>query len=193
MPFDVVNEMKEMEERREIHKNRIFPQAPAIGYLQDYIAQPILLKSMVEDAAKVIKASGVAFDAIACRGVSGMLVAVPLSIMMGKPLIIVRKEKSDNWKERTTHSKYDIEFGIMGTAVTYIIVDDLIDTGDTIRAIIDGIDLKANKRNLHICATAKANYECVGIFTFHKKTTLGYFEHCHKNIPHWHGEYAEWT
>jgi len=71
--------------------------------------------------------------AIACCGLSGLLVAAPVSVELGLPLIVVRKEKE------TTHSEFKVEYGILPTKsnvpVNYVIIDDFIDIGATINRI----------------------------------------------------------
>lgn len=61
------------------------------------------------------------------RGVSGMLVGAPLAYELGKPIVIVRK--SDG-----SHSGHSVEGP---TCVgRYAIIDDLVDSGDTLREIV---------------------------------------------------------
>jgi adenine/guanine phosphoribosyltransferase-like PRPP-binding protein len=80
---------------------------------------------------KFLKARQHEFDAIAVRGVSGVLVGGPLSLRLRKPLIVVRK------KEDNSHSCYRIEGD--KTATRYVIIDDLIASGRTVKHIIDGM------------------------------------------------------
>lgn len=77
--------------------------------------------------------SDIEFDIIVVRGVSGLLWGTPLAIKMRKGLCVVRKEES-------THSCYGVEGIVPEQGDKYIVVDDLIDTGDTIQKIIDSID-----------------------------------------------------
>src|ERR1700686_5496923 len=65
-------------------------------------------------------------DAIAFTGTSGSAVAYPLSYKLKIPLICIRKEKTNH-----THYKYEGRYN----ASTYIIVDDFISTGATIKTI----------------------------------------------------------
>lgn len=75
----------------------------------------------------------VKFDAIAFTGTSGAAMAYPLSYKLKIPLICVRKDKS-NYQN---YSDYDIE-GIIN-AKKYLIVDDFMSSGDTVRRIISKI------------------------------------------------------
>jgi adenine/guanine phosphoribosyltransferase-like PRPP-binding protein len=79
------------------------------------------------------------FDAIAFRGTSGAAVAYPLSIALKIPLICVRKGNS--------HSYMKVEGCI--DAMKYIIVDDFIESGKTMKAIVNSIK-KVNKKSVPI-------------------------------------------
>lgn len=71
------------------------------------------------------------FEAIAFRGMSGAALAYPLSYLMDIPLLCVRKKKN------SCHSIYKVE-GYTG-AGSYIIIDDFIETGNTVNKIIKHI------------------------------------------------------
>ena len=86
--------------------------------------------------AAVLKEQKVSnFEAIAFRGSSGASLAWPLVVHTGIPLIHSRKPGS--------HCSQAIE-GAMG-AKRYAIVDDLVETGETIREIADSITLGYSK------------------------------------------------
>jgi adenine/guanine phosphoribosyltransferase-like PRPP-binding protein len=91
---------------------------------------PDRAKFTVRQVIKMIKDRGLEFDAIACRGVSGLLIAPIVAMRLGKSLIVVRKGED-------THSMYTVE-GDHG-ARRYLILDDFIDQGDTVRAIASEI------------------------------------------------------
>ena len=67
------------------------------------------------------------FDAIAFTGTSGAALAYPLSIKMKVPLICVRKSVKDN--------HYGSKLEGCTNARTYIIVDDFIASGSTMKKI----------------------------------------------------------
>src|SRR4051812_36903458 len=105
--------------------------SPAYNHV-DYLKELIRtdeLRASITNAVRCLK--DVEFDAIAFRGMSGALIAPALALEMDKTLIMVRKstERSHTWLQ--------VE-GDAG-ARKYIIVDDLIDSGDTVHAIIDGV------------------------------------------------------
>ena len=70
-------------------------------------------------------------DAIAFRGMSGALIAPAVSIRLGIPLIMVRKEAK-------THSAHSVEGYAL--AKRYVIVDDLVASGKTVIAICEAIE-----------------------------------------------------
>ena len=86
------------------------------------------------------------FEAIAFTGMSGSSVAYPLSYLMGKDLLCVRK-----YDTMYSHSGRKVE-GVT-SAKNYVIVDDQIDSGSTINNIRDAV-----------ADTSKA--ELVGIYLF---------------------------
>jgi len=122
------------------------------GYLHSFFEPDKMIKT-ITDLRQTIAASGVKFDAIACRGMSGLLVSSPLGMMMEKPVIVVRKGTSG------THSGSNVE-GYLPVHLKYIIVDDFVETGATIRTIIRRIG--EYYRPDFFRKTAK----CVGVFLY---------------------------
>lgn len=82
------------------------------------------------------------FDAIAFCGMSGAVLAPSVAQALGKTLLLVRKSSE------VRHSSYTVE-GDCG-ANTYVILDDLICTGETVRHI---------QRQIQTA-------QCVGIYTY---------------------------
>ncbi len=95
------------------------------------VYEPEEFKLMVEEMAARIRPYLADFDAIAFRGSSGAAIAYPLSFLLGKPLMHVRKP--DN-----SHSELTVE-GFCG-ARNYIIVDDFVCSGSTLREIVIQVD-----------------------------------------------------
>lgn len=87
------------------------------------------LPSTVKRSLKVLKEYQDQFDCIAVRGTSGLIMGSILSFVLKKPLIVVRKPKA----QESTHASYEVECSI--TEGTYLIVDDIIGSGDTVRTI----------------------------------------------------------
>jgi hypoxanthine phosphoribosyltransferase len=88
--------------------------------------------------------------AIAFRGYSGASVAPILSWELNIPLIAVRKKMSHD---------SNMAFGIT-SAKNYIIIDDFISTGDTIRAIVNNVNALYDSQY-------KARPKLVGIFLYY--------------------------
>jgi adenine/guanine phosphoribosyltransferase-like PRPP-binding protein len=94
---------------------------------------PKRLKALVPKLVKNLKKRN--FDAIAFRGLSGAMIAPIVAMRLNKTLIAVRKGEK-------AHSCHTVE-GDIG-AKSYIILDDLIDSGATVRAIVEGIKEECN-------------------------------------------------
>jgi adenine/guanine phosphoribosyltransferase-like PRPP-binding protein len=91
---------------------------------------PARAKHTVRQVIRMVRALNLKFDAIACRGVSGLLIAPIVAMRLNKTIIVVRKGEQ-------THSMQAVE-GDHG-AKRYLILDDFIDGGDTVRAIVQSI------------------------------------------------------
>jgi len=102
------------------------------NYLHE-VLHPQITKELIKSFAKLIKSSKVKFDAIAFSGMSGALVAPLLSLKLGKPLLLVRKDNDGS------HG-YEMEglaFPTLGERKHVIIIDDLICSGATIKRMLD--------------------------------------------------------
>jgi adenine/guanine phosphoribosyltransferase-like PRPP-binding protein len=83
------------------------------------------------------------FDSIACCGVSGLMVVPQIAELLNKNIILVRKK----------HEKCYSDFAIEGVKpFRYIIVDDLICSGNTVRHI---------KRNI---VSEYERSKCIGLY-----------------------------
>lgn len=71
------------------------------------------------------------FDTIACRGLSGMVVAPTVAYLLDKQVLVVRKSVADN------HSRSWVESS--GEPRRYIIIDDFVFDGHTVKAIADRV------------------------------------------------------
>jgi len=87
------------------------------------------------------------FDTIACCGTSGLLVVPQISELLKKNILVVRKKKEKRY------SPFQYEGPIPNK---YIIVDDLICSGKTVKHIIYTIK--------EDCPRA----ECIGVYSFFK-------------------------
>ena len=75
------------------------------------------------------------FDAIAFCGMSGAMVAPSVAALLSKSMILVRKELE--MRERVCHSTREVEGD--KAARKYVILDDGISTGTTLKRIRDAI------------------------------------------------------
>ena len=89
------------------------------------------------------------FDTIAFRGMSGAVIAPTVAYFMNKPMVLVRKSGD------STHSSCVLEG--CGTEVErYVIVDDMVSTGATVREIQTQM-------------WDRANAKCVGIVLYKER------------------------
>ena len=125
---------------------------------------------------KEIRKSGIKFDAIVFRGMSGALVAPSVADKMRKPLVVCRK--SDNH-----HSSYSVEYTEKWFQ-NYIIIDDLISSGLTILTILKMIDDEWETANEEASGVEIARPKCVGIFLYHSysaRKEFNFLEYINRN------------
>ena len=96
-------------------------------------------------------------DAIVVTGVSGIPIGSIISYTMGIPLIISRDHKS-------SHSngvlEYDVHYFENKDNVNYIIIDDFIASGNTIKRVIDSMtDMKVETKCIGIILWSKYHSE----------------------------------
>lgn len=111
--------------------------------MNDLYIQTVYLRSAIEigerkktvnKLVKFIKSLNLEFDAIAFRGVSGALIAPIVADKLGKGLVIVRKKKENS------HSYQETEGYVRSEK--YIIIDDIMDSGTTIKEIVKNLSSK---------------------------------------------------
>lgn len=96
------------------------------SYLQSAF-NPAAFNTYIGEAIKILTPRTEEFDAVAFRGFSGSLVAPIIAYTLSKRMIIVRKEPAHGW-------------AVEGhDATNYLIIDDFISSGKTIRTIIEEI------------------------------------------------------
>ena len=103
-------------------------------YLRPLFVSPQQQKAIIDRLVECIHDSGEQFEAIAFRGFSGALVAPMIAVMLEKKLIAVRKT------EESSHAYGSIEGH--ADSSSYVIVDDFMDSGRTVEAIIDALSGK---------------------------------------------------
>lgn len=92
------------------------------------LINPKNCKRLVRLAVKVLKRYE--FDTIAFRGLSGALIAPIIAMRMNKHLVAIRKGES-------CHSSHQLEGNV--ATERYVIVDDFISSGETVRKIVQEI------------------------------------------------------
>lgn len=119
----------------------------------DYLAHGIMSvgrNKAVEKAKPILK--GLSFDCIAVRGTSGLGFGAALAYELDKNVAVIRKTRrgcnSQNWVESPD------------TVKKFLVVDDLIDSGATIRAI-----LKRMKKE-------HPDAECIGAYLSYESELL---------------------
>lgn|SRR5574337_429355 len=156
--------MKKKPSKKPAKKKR----APSIKHeIQTEYLSKVYSKQFVELVPKVAKTlraikRKLKFDAIAFRGSSGAALAFPMSYLLKIPLIHVRKGASH-------YTGGPIEGTI--SSQKYLIIDDFIDRGNTVRTIIKTIKKEMNAKPVAICLysagkySKRARYEGVPIFS----------------------------
>lgn len=112
------------------------------GIHADYIDSslcPNRRATKVKEAVETLRE--VKFDAIAVRGMSGAIIGGAIAHELSKPIILVRKDDH----EEAHHSCMDVEGPIdWAPPARYVIVDDFVSSGNTLRRIQDKIGAKGN-------------------------------------------------
>ncbi len=117
---------------------------------------PVGRKTIVRRIVSAIKKSGVSFNAVACRGVSGLVIAPIIAHYFNKPLVVVRKP--GELSQDNCHGFEQIEVSSSKILQYYIIIDDLVSSGETIGTIVD--DIKTSDQDI----IKQAN--CAGVFLY---------------------------
>ena len=97
------------------------------------VFKPGELRKTVDRVAWFIQASEVDYGFIAYSGQSGATMAAAVAYKLDKPLVCVRKPSDKN------HSELPIEYDSTLVCKPYIIIDDLIASGNTCRFITSEI------------------------------------------------------
>lgn len=148
----------------------------ASSYLGQVFKTPDEYQGLIEQASKDIQKlkRKLKFDAIAFRGMSGAAVAFPVASQLGVPLICVRKRGDGS------HG-----YGIEGTesvdVTRFLVVDDFIETGTTVSAIIDSIRERTEQEIERLPKFQVIIPECVGVYLYGHWATSDKFTHRHSN------------
>ena len=121
--------------------NRIIGGAPHTSIILNHKYRNKIIIKAVCDLRKIADD----FDAIACCGTSGMLVVPQISELLNKNIIVVRKTTEK------TYSRFIVEGA---STLNYIIVDDLICSGNTVKYIRKQIKIETPRS------------QCVGVYCY---------------------------
>lgn len=128
-----------------------------IGYLKPVMTS---VQDCIPAFVDFIKQQNLEFDTIACRGVSGILPAGIVGFLLNKPISVIRKPGENN------HSGLDVEGKHYAS---YVIIDDLIASGDTIRDTISRMKKRASDYG-------EAIPVCKGIFLYNDTGRKEFFQ-----------------
>lgn len=115
-----------------------------MGVSSDYLSTvlcPSSIKTVVDGCCKRLKPHAAKFQAIAFRGMSGCLVAPWVAAKLKKHMLMVRKGKS--------HSTNLVEGEL--TVDSYIILDDFMDSGNTVKQIVNRIAMTRDAKMVGAC------------------------------------------
>lgn len=123
------------------------------SYLDSIFQSPLKYKRLINKIADQMLAlkKKTKFGAMAFRGSSGAALAYPLSAQLNIPIICIRKP------DDRSHG-LSIE-GTQRNIKKYVIVDDFMESGKTIKAIIEAINKKKDYFD-------EGRAECVGIILY---------------------------
>lgn len=113
-----------------------------------------LVKKNVKGIVARLKLWGIEFDGIAFTGMSGALVAPMVADKMKKKLLMVRKDGD------VSHSSYAVEGH--RDVKRYIVLDDLVCTGTSVRNVVKGVLRMRHSYEL-------TGLECVGVFCWYER------------------------
>jgi adenine/guanine phosphoribosyltransferase-like PRPP-binding protein len=105
---------------------------------------PIKFEPIIDHAVNCLK--DIDFETLVFRGFSGAVVGPAVALQLKKTWVLVRKPGD------SAHSCRRMEGGVTGR---YVVLDDFIDTGSTIRAIIEAVN-----------ESSMCDHVCVGAFLY---------------------------
>lgn len=143
-------------------------------YLQG-VLHPQSRKEVLARLLAAVKKYGLKFDAVAFRGHSGLLAGPMLADALDKPMLVVRKEaeKHDSHSSASVEASHHVDR--FQRSFKYVIVDDLVGSGRTVRGIVESIE-KASAFDL----PQQSKRECVGVLVYHQFDKDDYLK---ANVP----------
>lgn len=128
-----------------------------------------MIAPVVTNLVKLIKESGVQFDTVVFRGMSGALIAPIIAHRLKKEIIFVRKSEDNSHSSRYCEGHTQSQ--------RFIIIDDFIASGETLRRCFKAIRDMADKFSEW---EQSARATCVGVFLYdsgeYRMKTQGRFD-----------------
>jgi hypothetical protein len=131
------------------------------SYINQVFGSPKEYRDLVRKSRRWIKQNVQNISEIgyfACTGISGLSVAAPLSYLMGKGLMVVRKSSEDS------HCQTNVEGIPVRGSHKVLIIDDLICSGTTIRDIVSKVSGRVSSGRRH----PDLNIDIVGTFLYNR-------------------------
>lgn len=105
-------------------------------YLDKVLSGRVLREATLEKCVCGIKEHFPDVDVLAVTGVSGTLVALPIADILGKDVVVIRKDNE------SSHSIFMVEGAqpTSGEKLKVVFLDDLVGTGQTIQRMAEALD-----------------------------------------------------
>lgn len=126
------------------------------------VFDPRSFKKLVTNTAKALGILGktLKFNCLAATGNSGNLLAGALSYKLGLPLLIVRKSGDE------CHDDLKVNGFRPDEAVRYLIIDDLVSSGATVRRIMEQIEKAGQRERADETYRFAPVPECAGVLLY---------------------------
>jgi len=128
---------------KSIRKIPDFPKKGVLFYdITSILADPAAFRFCIDEMERIYKGAGI--DGVVCIEARGFLFAAPLADRLGIPILLARKK--GKLPGEVLEKTFSLEYGEdtiqmhkkdIRAGKTYIVVDDLIATGGTVRASVD--------------------------------------------------------
>lgn len=129
-----------------IRKIPNFPEEGILFYdITSILTNPEAFRYCIDSIVAQYRDSGI--DAVACIEARGFLFAAPVAEKLGLPIVLVRKK--GKLPGKTLEKTFTLEYGTdtvqvheadVRTGTNYLVIDDLIATGGTVKAAVELIE-----------------------------------------------------
>ncbi len=139
-----------------IRKIPDFPEKGILFYdITGILTNPEAFRYCIDTLTDLYRDSGI--DAVACIEARGFLFAAPVAERLGLPIVLVRKK--GKLPGKTMEKTFTLEYGTdtvqvheadVHTGTNYLVIDDLIATGGTVKAAVELVE-EAGAKVHEIC------------------------------------------